>query len=174
MNTEALVEAVIARLSAAFTSPIKAHVIPWPDDPKSKVKMTAGKVEMWVAYEGSTFGDPEAIDHPIQNRSRRVSVALFTRNLQSTKANAAWVDAVHEVLHGFAVGDGRRLTIEQDRFGSFEDGIWRYDLVYRAMATQIPIIGGDNAQPGPALRYLMLADTVGGDSEIQSTTPEEP
>jgi hypothetical protein len=175
MNTETLITAVVARLAAKFTNP-KPDIRKWPDDPNAKPQFTNGICAMWVGYNGSTFGESLATDHPVQERTRIIVVSLHIRSLHGDGGAAAYVDAVEEVLHGWQPSDGRRLEIASDHIGNVKDGVWRYDLLFRAVAHQIPILDSDSDEPGPALRLVTLLDPVGGDSEVASTEPppEEP
>jgi hypothetical protein len=173
-NTEALLDAVVARLVARFTTP-KADVRKWPEDSKAQPGCVGPQASMWVGYDGSRSGPPEAIDYPIQTRTRRIAVALFTRGLHGVHGAASYLDAVIEVLHGYRPADGGRLTLVEDGFTKTDNGIWRYSLVFASECPAIPIAQDDETdEPGPALRRITLADAAAGDSEIESTTPEEP
>jgi hypothetical protein len=171
MNTEGLITAVVARLAAAFANP-KFECTKRPDDGNAKPQFTGGQACLWVGYAGSVSEVPEALDHPVQVRNRRISVALFVRKLHGAHGAANMVDAVNEVLHGYQPADGKRLELEQDKFGGFDNGVWRYDLIFRAKCTAIPILEPDVV--GPALERVTLIDAIGGDSVIESTIVEEP
>jgi len=173
MNTEQLLDDIIARLRGKFTSP-KLEVVKWPDNPTSKPQFAGGVAALWVGYDGSKSGPPETLGRPIQARARRVSVALFVRQLNGAHGAASYIDATNETLHGWRPSDGGALLLCEDRFGAHTDGVWRYDLVYYTSTPAIPVLDSDSELDGPALRRVTLADTVGGDSEIESTAEEEP
>jgi hypothetical protein len=169
MNTEGLVNEVIALLNAALTAP-KIISKPWSSDPKEKPAVLGGVAEIWVAYDGSQFKDPSAIDGVTQDRTRRLAVALFAKKLNGNRGAAALIDAIQEVVHGHRPSDGGPLLCMSDSYVGFDNGVWQYSLIFRTTSPKIALetpSGLGNTVMGPALRRVTLDDDVGGDTELE-------
>lgn len=144
MNTDLLGDAIVARLAdevaarIALPSPVYAPgditVAVFPDVPPRRASVQRFAA-VFVACDGSGFGDVESFMPLSQSRTINIAVTLLVRSLRGPKGSSGILDLIREALLGWQPNDGllfgSPLTIQEERFVGEGEGIWQFVATYQ-------------------------------------------
>lgn len=143
---DALANAIVARLKARFP---RFKVDHFPDVPERHPFASATR-ELLVAYEGSTFGEPQSMDPVYCDRAVEWGVTLLVRSLRGPDGAQTMIEEVRKALMGWrAPQGGQRFMPTGDRFVSEENGVWRFLISFRVT---VPSVGETTTLDGPPLK----------------------
>ena len=132
-TSEALEEAVIARLKARFH---ELEVEAFPDDP-DEYRLNHPLGALLVRYHGSKFGPLLDTDLVVQDRAMAVEVTLVFRSLNGKEGIYTYLEAVRLALAGFKPPAFAKLKPIGEEFLSQGGGEWRYAIDFATTTTVI-------------------------------------
>jgi phage gp37-like protein len=166
-STQEQVDAMVARINTAAIG-ISAEAM--PERPARQRFIHAVGV-VWVAFNGVVFAPAAALDYPVQDGVARFEAVLLVRGLNGPKGANSYVDALQALLHGWALPDGRPLSMVDVKFVDHEDGVWRYDLMFSSKVVAVPVTDDSELEEAPLIKRLRLESAY---SESQLDVPEDP
>lgn len=132
--TLTIIDAVVARLKAAFTDLAVEY---FPDKP-AEYRLNHPRGALLVSYLGSQFDTTVDVTYIAQPRTVKLSVTVILRQLNGRGGAVDVVDVVRQALVGFRPPDCRKVWAMSEKFLGETAGLWQYavDVATEAMLVE--------------------------------------
>lgn len=134
-QTEQLLDAMVARLQAAFGQELMVEL--FPESPVH-YRLNHPRGAVLVAYGKSTFGGSEATDAMFQERNLVFRLTLVFRQLNGRDGVTSYLDRIRDSLTGwYAPHCDMACRPVAEHFIGHLQGVWQYGLDIATRATQL-------------------------------------
>ncbi len=150
-QTSAILDAVVERLKVALGRQLVIEL--FPENPKG-YRLNHARGAILVAFGGSKFGNPEALDAVFQERNLVIPLTLVFRQLNGRDGAMAYLDAIRDCLTGWYPPhcDNACRPVEEAFIGQL-NGLWQYGQRFATRATQLQQMTPLGGAPLTHVRY---------------------
>jgi hypothetical protein len=160
MTIEELENAIVEKLkSGGFELAIEA----FPEKPADhRLHNAAGAI--LVIFGGSKFGESQATDTVVQNRTISFSIVVKTSSLRSHLGAYPVLDAIRRLLTGFEPPECDKMYPTSEELVDREGSIWTYEAQYSCETLAVE----DTDLPGgPAVTKVTFVNSDYGNVEVE-------
>lgn len=146
-QTEHLMDAMLARLQAAFGDQLMVER--FPENPQ-QYRLNHPRGAVLLAYGKSTFGHPQSTDATMQARQMVLRLTLIFRQLNGQDGVVSHLDRLRACLTGwYPPNTDQACHPVSEQFIGHTHGLWQYAQDYATRATQLQTTVDEH---GPVLK----------------------